>query len=484
VPGVEPVKELNVTKPGVLIVDDDIEIREQLQWALKDTYTVHLAGTAREALTCAKRHRPALVSLDLGLPPRPDEAVEGLALLEAIRSIDHLTKVIVLTGKTERATALQAIQLGAYDCLQKPVHLEALKLILGRASYVYHVEQDNQRLRQNSMQKGFQDIIGTSTHMQQLFETVRRVAVSDLAVLITGESGTGKELVARAVHRESRQREGPFIAINCGAIPDALLESELFGHEKGSFTGAHIQRKGRIEMAQGGTLFLDEIGELPLSLQVKLLRFLQEQTIERVGGRESIGVDTRVVAATNMLLKEASDRGAFRKDLFYRLSVVQIHVPPLREREADLVLLAQAFLTRYRDELNPSVTGLSAEATGAIREYHWPGNVRELENRIKRALVMAHGATLQPQDLELSLSSAPSASLTLREARSQFEKDLIRQALARSNGNVTRAAEELGVSRQGLHESLQKYGLDNNGRTASGVPPIVAAETPAPQLNI
>jgi two-component system, NtrC family, response regulator len=374
--------------------------------------------------------------------------------------------------------------LGAYGCLQKPVHLEALKLILGRASYVYHVEQDNQRLRQNSMEKGFQDIIGTSTHMQQLFETVRRVAVSDLAVLITGESGTGKELVARAVHRESRQREGPFIAINCGAIPDALLESELFGHEKGSFTGAHIQRKGRIEMAQGGTLFLDEIGELPLSLQVKLLRFLQEQTIERVGGRESIGVDTRVVAATNMLLKEASDRGAFRKDLFYRLSVVQIHVPPLREREADLVLLAQAFLTRYRDELNPSVTGLSAEATGAIREYHWPGNVRELENRIKRALVMAHGATLQPQDLELSLSSAPSASLTLREARSQFEKDLIRQALARSNGNVTRAAEELGVSRQGLHESLQKYGLDNNGRTASGVPPIVAAETPAPQLNI
>lgn len=473
-----------MTKPGVLIVDDDVEIREQLQWALKDTYAVHLAGTAREALTCAKRHRPALVSLDLGLPPRPDEAVEGLALLEAIRSVDHLTKVIVLTGKTERATALQAIQLGAYDCLQKPVHLEALKLILGRASYVYQVEQDNQRLRQNSMQKGFQDIIGTSTSMQQLFETVRRVAVSELAVLITGESGTGKELVARAVHRESRRREGPFVAINCGAIPDALLESELFGHEKGSFTGAHIQRKGRIEMAQGGTLFLDEIGELPLSLQVKLLRFLQEQTIERVGGRESIGVDTRVVAATNMLLKDASERGAFRKDLFYRLSVVQIHIPPLREREADLVLLAQAFLTQYRDELNPRVTGLSAEATSAIREYPWPGNVRELENRIKRALVMAHGANLQPQDLELSVSSAPSAPLTLREARSQFEKDLIRQALARSNGNVTRAAEELGVSRQGLHESLQKYGLDNNGRTTSSVPPIAPAETPARQLNI
>jgi two-component system, NtrC family, response regulator len=286
--------------------------------------------------------------------------------------------------------------------------------------------------------------------------------------LIVGESGTGKELVARAVHHESPRRSGPFIAINCGAIPDNLLESELFGHEKGAFTGAHLQRKGRIELAQGGTLFLDEIGELPLSLQVKMLRFLQEQQIERVGGRESIAVDTRIVAATNMNLMEALELGTFRKDLFYRLSVVPLQVPPLREREEDPVFLAQAFVLRYRDQLNARVVGLSEEARAAIRAYSWPGNVRELENRIKRAVVMAHGTTLQPVDLELSVAPAPPAYLTLREARSQFEKNLIRQALARTNGNVTRAAEELGISRQALHESMHKYGLDKS----KGIPEL------------
>lgn len=469
-------------KPGLLIVDDDAEIREQLRWALEHTYTVHLAGNAREALSCTKRHRPALVVLDLGLPPRPHEAVEGLALLDSIRAVDHFIKVIVVTGHCEHRNARQAIHRGAYDCIPKPVHLDTLKLILERAVFVHQLEQENHRIAQQSMEEGFQGIIGTSTPVQQLFDTVRRVAASDLAVLILGESGTGKELVARAVHRESLRREGPFVAINCGAIPEHLLESELFGHEKGAFTGAHIQRKGRIEMAQGGTLFLDEIGELPLSLQVKLLRFLQEQTIERVGGRESIGIDTRVVAATNMPLLEAADRGTFRKDLFYRLSVVHIQVPPLRERQEDSVLLAQAFLLKYRDQLNARVTGLSAEASRAVQGYQWPGNVRELENRIKRALVMAHGATLQPNDLELAVSSAPSTPLTLREARSKFEMNVIREALARTNGNVTRAAEELGISRQGLHESLQKYGLDNNGGMASCNISTVAAEAPASPL--
>ena len=455
-------------KPGLLIVEDDEEIREQLGWAMADTYVVHPAGNTREALACVKRQRPPLVTLDLGLPPRPDDAVEGLALLDALLAVDRLTKVIVLTGNSERANALQAIQRGAYDFMQKPVHLETLKLILGRAAYVYQLEQDNRRLQQQAVQEGFQGLIGTSTPMQHLFETVRRVAVSDLAVLIVGESGTGKELVARAVHGESPRREGPFIAINCGAIPDNLLESELFGHEKGAFTGAHLQRKGRIELAQGGTLFLDEIGELPLSLQVKLLRFLQEQQIERVGGRESIAVDTRIVAATNMNLTEALELGTFRKDLFYRLSVVQIPVPPLREREEDPVLLAQAFVLKSREQLNARVTGLSDEAREAIRAYAWPGNVRELENRIKRAVVMAHGTMLQPVDLELSAAPAPTAYLTLREARSQFEKNLIRQALARTNGNVTRAAEELGISRQALHESMHKYGLDKS----KGIPEL------------
>jgi two-component system NtrC family response regulator len=457
-----------MTKLGLLIVDDDEEIREQLRWALEDTYTVHLAGSSREALACMKRERPPLVTLDLGLPPRPDEAVEGLALLEALLSVDRLTKVVVLTGNNERANALQAIQLGAYDFMQKPVHLETLKLILSRAAYVSQLEQDTRRLHQQAIQEGFQGLIGTSAPMQRLFETVRRVAVSDLAVLIVGESGTGKELVARAVHHESPRRSGPFIAINCGAIPDNLLESELFGHEKGAFTGAHLQRKGRIELAQGGTLFLDEIGELPLSLQVKMLRFLQEQQIERVGGRESIAVDTRIVAATNMNLMEALELGTFRKDLFYRLSVVPLQVPPLRDREEDSVFLAQAFVLRYRDQLNVRVVGLSEEARAAIRAYSWPGNVRELENRIKRAVVMAHGTTLQPVDLELSAAPAPPAYLTLREARSQFEKNLIRQALARTNGNVTRAAEELGISRQALHESMHKYGLDKS----KGIPEL------------
>ena len=449
-------------KPGLLIVDDDEEIREQLRWALEDTYAVHLAGSPREALASMKRDRPALVTLDLGLPPRPEAAVEGLALLEALLGVDRLTKVVVLTGNSDRGTALQAIQRGAYDFMPKPVHLETLKLILGRAAYVAQLEQDNRRLQQQAMQEGFQGLIGTSRPMQQLFETVRRVAGSDLAVLIAGESGTGKELIARAVHRESSRREAPFVAINCGAIPEQLLESELFGHEKGAFTGAHQQRKGRIELAQGGTLFLDEIGELPLALQVKLLRFLQEQQIERVGGREAIAVDTRIVAATNLNLTEALERGTFRKDLFYRLSVVQIQVPPLREREEDAVFLAQAFLLKYGEQLNARVTGLSEEAREAIRAYAWPGNVRELENRIKRAAVMAQGTTLQPADLELSAAPAPAAYLTLREARSQFEKQLIRQALARTSGNVTRAAEELGISRQGLHEAMHKYGLDKS----------------------
>lgn len=457
-----------MSKPGLLIVDDQEEIRSQLRWALDDAYDVHPVGNAREALAYMKRERPPLVTLDLGLPPRPDDAVEGLALLDGLLSIDRLTKVIVLTGNSERSSALQAIKSGAFDYIQKPVHLETLRVTLSRAAYVHQLEQENRRLQQQAIDEGFQGIIGTSPQMQQLFETVRRVAVSDLAVLIVGESGTGKELVARAVHRESARREGPFVAINCGAIPENLLESELFGHEKGAFTGAHIQRKGRIESAQGGTLFLDEIGELPLSLQVKLLRFLQEQKVERVGGRESIAVDTRIVAATNMNLTEALQLGTFRKDLFYRLSVVQIQVPPLRERQEDPVYLAQAFLLKYREQLNMRVTGLSEEARDAIRTYHWPGNVRELENRLKRAVVMAHGTTLQPSDLELTSGPTPSSFLTLREARSQFEKNLIRQALSRTNGNVTRAAEELGISRQALHESMHKYGLDKS----KGIPEL------------
>ncbi|HJU03738.1 MAG TPA: PEP-CTERM-box response regulator transcription factor [Nitrospiraceae bacterium] len=454
-----------MSRPSLLVVEDDPEIRDQMRWAMEDTYAVHLAGTPREALALMKRDRPALVTLDLGLPPHPDDAAEGLAVLEGLLGVDRSAKVIVITGNSEKAHALDAIQRGAYDFIQKPVQIDALKIILQRASYLYQLEQENVKLQQQKTHEGFQDIIGMSAPMHQLFATIRRVAASDLAVLIMGESGTGKELVARAIHRESARRGGPFIAINCGAIPDTLLESELFGHEKGAFTGAHVQRKGRIESAQGGTLLLDEIGELPLALQVKLLRFLQEQRIERVGGREPIPVDTRVVAATNVNLGEALDQGLFRKDLFYRLGVVQITVPPLRERDDDLLYLAQAFVQRCRDELNVRVTGLSAEAQDAIQAYAWPGNVRELENRIKRAVVMAEGRILQPADLELSGGPMPPPAVTLKEARTQMEKSLIRQALIRTNGNVTRAAEELGISRQTLHESMNKYGLISKNTT-------------------
>lgn len=449
-------------KTALLVVEDDPDLRDQMRWALEDSYEVHLAGTAREALALMKRERPPLVMLDLGLPPHPDEAVEGLALLDGLLSVDRLAKVIVVTGNSDRANALGAIERGAYDFIQKPVQLDTLRIILQRAAYLYQLEVENRRLQQQKVRDGFQGILGTSAPMQQLFDTIRRVAASDLSVLIVGESGTGKELVARAIHKESGRRDGPFVAINCGAIPETLLESELFGHEKGAFTGAHVQRKGRIEMAQGGTLLLDEVGELPLSLQVKLLRFLQEQRIERVGGRESIPVDARVIAATNVNLTEALEKGQFRKDLFYRLSVVQIRVPPLREREEDLLYLAQAFMLRYREELNARVNGFSDEAREAIQAYRWPGNVRELENRIKRAVVMAQGPLLQPADLELPGVQQPTAFITLRQARSQLEKTLIRQALARTNGNVTRAAEELGISRQALHESMHKYGLDKN----------------------
>ena len=449
-----------MSKPTLMVVEDDPEIKEQMRWALEDAYEVHVAGTPREALALMKREHPALVTLDLGLPPRPTEAAEGLTVLEELLAIDRLAKIIVITGNNDRSHALEAIQRGAYDFIQKPVQLEVLKVILQRAAYLYQLETDNRKLQQKKVQQGFHGIIGTSAPMQQLFETIRRVANSDLSVLIVGESGTGKELVARAIHRESTRRDGAFVAINCGAIPENLLESELFGHERGAFTGAHMQRKGRIESAQGGSLLLDEIGELPLALQVKLLRFLQEQRIERVGGREPIAVDTRVVAATNVNLAEALEHGSFRKDLFYRLSVVQIRVPPLRERQEDLLFLAQAFMLRYRDELNSRVNAFSEETREAIQAYQWPGNVRELENRIKRAVVMAQGHTLQPGDLELPGAETQTNYVTLRQARSQLEKTLIRQALTRTNGNVTRAAEELGISRQALHECIHKYGLE------------------------
>lgn len=447
-------------KEILLIVEDDPGLQKQMRWALTDTHIVHLAGTPREALALMKRERPSLVTLDLGLPPRPNEAEEGLTLLEELLAVDRMAKVIVITGNNERANAVRAVQRGAYDFLEKPVQIEVLKVILDRAAYLYNLEQEQRELHNRVTGKAFHDIIGGSPPMQKLFETIRRVGNSDVPVLILGESGTGKELVAWALHRQSTRKEGPFIAINCGAIPENLLESELFGYEKGSFTGAHKQQKGKLEYADKGTFLLDEIGEMPLTLQVKLLRFLQEGRLERVGGREQIPVNARILAATNTDLKGAIEKGRFREDLFYRLGVVELQLPPLRERGADAVILAQVFLSRYRDELNSRVTGLSDDAKAAIQAYPWPGNVRELENKVKRAVIMAGSALIQPADLEIPWeTTAPKQAPTFKEAKAQLEKEMVLRALMNQNGNVSRAAEELGISRQGLHVLIHKYGL-------------------------
>jgi len=447
-------------KPLLLIVEDDPEILEQMRWALSRDHAVLEAKDRRSAVAMVRREFPPLVILDLGLPPAAEAATEGLSALSEILDCAPGTKIIVATGNSDRTHALAAVQSGAYDFIQKPLQLDVLRVVLQRAIHLYRLEQENRSLQQQNCAGEFKDIIGVSPAMQQIFEMIQRVAGSDVPVLIAGESGTGKELVARAIHQRSLRKDGPFIAINCGAIPENLLESELFGHEKGAFTGAHRQMKGKLEYADGGTLLLDEIGEMSLALQVKLLRFLQDGLLERVGGRESISVDTRILAATNMNLKEAIERRLFREDLFYRLSVIQIPVPPLHERGEDVLLLAQAFLLRYRDAFNARITGLSEEACAAIRDYSWPGNVRELENRMKRAVLMAKTPILRPADLELPWNGPVKPTMTLREAIANLERDLIQRALTYQNWNICRAAEDLGVSRQTLHESIRKHGLE------------------------
>ncbi len=447
-------------KSPLLLVEDDPDISEQMRWALGDKHHIHEAKDRRTAVAIMRREQPPLVLLDLGLPPAADDATEGLATLQEILQFAPTTKVIVATGNSDRANALAAVRSGAYDFVQKPVPLDVLKIILERAVYLHRLEQENRALQEQTGLGEFSEIIGVSPPMQRIFEMIRRVAGSDVPVLITGDSGTGKELVARAIHQRSGRKNGAFIAINCGAIPENLLESELFGHEKGAFTGAHRQMKGKLEYANGGTLLLDEIGEMPLSLQVKLLRFLQDGRLERVGGRESISVDTRILAATNMNLKEAIERRLFREDLFYRLSVIEIVVPSLQERGEDVVLLAQAFLLRYRELFNSRVSGLSEEARASISGHAWPGNVRELENRMKRAVLMTKGLMIQPSDLELAWDGTSKPLVTLKEATSKLERDLIQRALVYQNWNICRAAEDLGISRQTLHESIRKHGLE------------------------
>lgn len=445
--------------PKLLIVDDDPNTCMQMKWALAQDFEVFVAHNRPDALALFHREQPAVVTLDLGLPPDPNGVEEGFQTLGTLLQQEALTKVIIITGREEHQHALEAIGQGAYDFFRKPIQFDELKVLISRALHVYELERERRALQQQAQPEGFEGMLGVSPPMQEVFAAIRRVAATDASVVISGESGTGKELVARAIHRHSLRKAGPFIAINCGAIPENLLESELFGHEKGAFTGAHTQRKGRIEMAQGGTLLLDEIGELPLSLQVKLLRFLQEHQIERIGGRAAIDVDVRVLAATNADLKQDILTERFREDLYYRLHVVEIALPPLRERGADIVLLAKALLHRHAAATQRKLSGFDPHAMAALETYGWPGNVRELENRIQRAVIMATTPLLTPTDLDLATAGDAPEPQTLQEARAAIEADLIQRALARNNGNITHTAAELGLSRPTLRELMRKYGL-------------------------
>ncbi len=445
--------------PSLLLIDDRQEIREQMKWGLKPYYTLFEADTRGRAVEILQREKMALVTLDLGLPPDADGASEGLHALEQLIDVNPLVKVIVITGNQDRANALKAVQLGAYDFMEKPVDLDVLKTVLQRAEYLNGLEKENQKLLEREEKRVLPDMIGTSPVMAKVFDTIRRVAGSDISVLVVGESGTGKELVAKAIHKQSHRKDGPFIAINCGAIPDTLLESELFGHEKGAFTGAHMQRPGRIESAEGGTLFLDEIGEISPALQVKLLRVLQERTIERVGGRVEIPVDTRVLAATNSDLQLAMKEGRFREDLYYRLNTVTIPVPPLRDRGADIAMLAKVLLQRFGEEAKKKISGFSREALLSLEQYHWPGNVRELENRVRRAVTLTDNPRISPADLDLAEPKDVQAGPTLKAARDAVEKRVIEQTLAKTGGNITKAALILEVSRPTLHDLISRHDI-------------------------
>lgn len=454
------------TKPKLLIVDDDEEIRTQMKWALAQEYEIVLAGDRESATDAFRSAHPPVVLLDMGLPPNPGTPQEGLATLAELLAIDPQTKVVIITGQGEKEVALKAVGAGAYDFLGKPVEIEVLKVILKRCYHISQLEREYRDMQQQLQVESFEGMLGNSRRMQSVFESVRKVATTDAPVLILGESGTGKERIARAIHQRSARKNGPFIAINSSAIPETLIESELFGHEKGSFTGASAQRKGRIEMSAGGTLFLDEIGEVPLPIQVKLLRFLQEQCIERVGGREEISVDTRVIAATNADLKKGMSDGTFREDLFYRLAVVQLLLPPLRERDDDLLLLAESFMQQFGAQSGKTNLTFGPDALRAIRRYTWPGNIRELQNRVRRAVIMSSGKRLTAADLELDETGTPAQGSSLKEAREALERDMIQTALRKHSGKITAAAQELGISRPTFYELMEKLGIQKPEKIA------------------
>jgi two-component system NtrC family response regulator len=445
-------------KQKVLLVEDDPGLQKQMKWSLSD-YELVVAADRDSAIAQLRRHEPPVVLLDLGLPPDVDGATEGLATLQQILSLAPATKVIVVTGNLDRSNAVKAIHLGAYDFFQKPFDPDVLALMIARALHVHALEIENRLLAAKQQGSALQGLITSSESMLKVCHTVEKVAPANVTVLLLGESGTGKEVLARGVHELSPRVGKRFVAINCAAIPDTLLESELFGYEKGAFTGAAKQTVGRIEYANEGTLFLDEIGDLPMPLQAKFLRFLQERVIERLGGRGEIPVDVRVVCATHRDLAGMIKEGSFREDLYYRLSEITVKIPPLRDRPGDAVLLAQAFLERYARELGRHIRGFTADALGALEAHAWPGNVREMENMIKRATIMADGSQITAADLGFNNGHAEPQPLNLRQARENAERQAISRALASCDGSIAQAAELLGITRPTLYGLMAKIGV-------------------------
>lgn len=444
----------------ILVVDDDLGIQKQLKWSLTD-YNVVFADDRSSAIAQLRRFEPKVVTLDLGLPPDPANASEGLKTLEEILALVPNTKVIVVTGNNDKDNALKAIDFGAYDFYQKPIDSDTIKLLVNRALNLAKLEEQNRILAKTRPAMG--RIIGNSDAIQTVMRKAEKIAGTDISTLLLGESGTGKEVFARSIHEHSPRKDKPFVAINCASIPENLLESELFGYEKGAFTGANKTTLGKIETAQGGTLFLDEIGDMPIGLQAKMLRFLQERVIERVGGRTEIPVDIRVICATHRDLQTMVSEESFREDLFYRIGEIPINIPPLRERDQDIVLLARTFLSQYREEFNAKAKSFSDGAIKALLAHRWPGNIRELQNKLKSAVIMAEGSVVQAEDLGLRVPSEDFESeiLNLREVREEAESKAIRRAYQQADKNMSKTAELLGVTRPTLYSLIDKYHLED-----------------------
>lgn len=449
-----------MSKEVILVVDDEQGIRDQLYWALNDAYEVHQAADSITALEVTQKHNPAVITLDIALTGAEGER-EGIDLIGQILDIDPTIKIIMITAHGQKENALLCLERGAYDFFSKPIELDELKVVINRGLYLHHLERENRQLQTElTASERFEDIIGTSEKIRQVFNFIETVAGSDYTVLITGQSGTGKELVARAIYRRSNRKDKPFITINCGAIPENLLESELFGHERGAFTDAVAQKIGKFEQANQGIVFLDEIGELSLNLQVKLLRFLEDRRIERIGGAKSIDLDVRILAATNRRLDEEVTEGRFREDLYYRLSVLYIDLPPLRERGEDKIFLADFFLTKFARENKRKGLKYSSEAIQAIDKHPWQGNVRELENKVKRAVILSQHKTISAADLGLAPTGETGPEFkTLQEVREHAEKECLIRALVANHWNISKVSRELLTSRTTLYELIDKYNL-------------------------